>query len=195
MEAIEEQRVCVQFCFKLGKSSSETFEILQQAFGDDVLSRTTCFEWFKRFKEGRTSVKNNERPGRPSTSKTNETVARVREIIQNNCRLTGREVAEDVGISYGSCQEILTNESGMSRVAAKFVPRLLTDEQKQNRKTISQELIERAETDLDFKKKKNIITGDETWIYGYDVEISYFTHVVLLLLALRKSPHDRNTFS
>ena len=60
MERIEEQRVCVKFCFKLGKSSSETFELLQQAFGDDVLSRTTCFEWFKRFKEGRTSVKDTD---------------------------------------------------------------------------------------------------------------------------------------
>lgn len=168
MEGIEEQRVCVKFCFKLGKSSSETFELLQQAFGDDVLSRTTCFEWFKRFKEGRTSVKDNGRPGRPSTSKTNETVARVREIIRNNRRLTIREVAEDVGISYGSCQEILTKELGMSRIAAKFVPRLLTDEQKQNRKTIAQELFERTESDQDFLK--NIITGDETWIYGYDVE-------------------------
>jgi hypothetical protein len=39
MEGIEEQRVRVKFCFKLGKSSSETFELLQQAFGDDVLSR------------------------------------------------------------------------------------------------------------------------------------------------------------
>jgi len=160
MEGIEEQRVCVKFCFKLGKSSSETFELLQQAFGNDVLSWTTCFEWFKRFKEGRTSVKDNERPGRPSTSKTNETVARVREIIRNNHRLTIREVAEDVGIYYGSCQEILTKELGMSRIAAKFVPRLLTDEQKQNRKTIAQELFERSESDQDFLK--NIITGDET---------------------------------
>ena len=100
---------------------------------DDVLS---VLEWFKRFKEGRTSVKDNERPGRPSTSKTNETVARVREIIRNNRQLTIREVIEDVGISYDSCQEILTKELGMSRIAAKFVPRLLTDEQKQNRKTI-----------------------------------------------------------
>lgn len=101
--------MCVKFCFKLGKSSSETFELLQQAVGNDVLSQTTCFEWFKR-----TSVKDNELPGRPSTSKTNETVARVREIIRNNRRLTIREVAEEVGISYGSCQEILTKELGMS---------------------------------------------------------------------------------
>lgn len=140
MEVIEEQRVCVKFCFKLGKISSETFELLQQAFGDDVLFRTSCFEWFK---EGRTPVKDNERPGRPSTSKTNEIVAHVREIIQNNRRLTIREVAEDIRILYGSCQEILTKELGISRIAAKIVHRLLTDEQKQNRKTIAQELFSR----------------------------------------------------
>jgi hypothetical protein len=50
MEGIEEQRVCVKFCFKFGKSSSETF-------GDDALSRTTFFKWFKQFKEGRISVR------------------------------------------------------------------------------------------------------------------------------------------
>ncbi|KAF0708055.1 protein GVQW3-like, partial [Aphis craccivora] len=177
MEGIEEQRVCVKFCFKLGKSSSETFELLQQAFGNDVLSWTTCFEWFKRFKEGRTSVKDNERPGRPSTSKTNETVARVREIIRNNHRLTIREVAEDVGIYYGSCQEILTKELGMSRIAAKFVPRLLTDEQKQNRKTIAQELFERSESDQDFLK--NIITVHREWVpQGQTVNQHYYLEVM-----------------
>jgi len=45
MERIEEQRVCVKFCFKLKKSSSETFELLQQPFGVGLLSRKTCFEW------------------------------------------------------------------------------------------------------------------------------------------------------
>ncbi|XP_050547198.1 protein GVQW3-like [Daktulosphaira vitifoliae] len=125
METIEEKRVYVKFCFKLRKSSSGTFELLKQAFGDDVLSRTTFFEWFNRFKEGRTSIEDNERSVRPSTSKTNEIVALNREIIRNNRRLTIREVAEDVGISHGSCQEVLTKKLGMSRIAAKFVPRLI----------------------------------------------------------------------
>jgi len=56
----------------------------------------------------------------------------------------------------------------MHRVAAKFVPRLLTEEQKQNRVTVSQELLGRSNTDENFLK--NVITGDETWVYGYDVE-------------------------
>jgi hypothetical protein len=56
----------------------------------------------------------------------------------------------------------------MQRVAAKFVPCLLTDEQKQKRLQVTQELFDRANTDKNFLK--NIITGDETWVYGYDVE-------------------------
>jgi len=56
----------------------------------------------------------------------------------------------------------------MHRVAAKFVPHLLTEEQKQNRVTISQELLDRSNTDENFLK--NVVTGDETWVYGYDVE-------------------------
>ena len=56
----------------------------------------------------------------------------------------------------------------MHRVVAKFVPRLLTEEQKQNRVTVSQELLDRSNTDESFLK--NVITVDETWVYGYDVE-------------------------
>ena len=48
-----EQRNAVKFCFKLGKSASETFELIKQAYGDDALSRTRDFEWHKVFKEGR----------------------------------------------------------------------------------------------------------------------------------------------
>ena len=56
----------------------------------------------------------------------------------------------------------------MHRVAAKFVPRLLTEEQKQNRVTVSQELLDRSNTDENCLK--NVITGDGTWVYDYDVE-------------------------
>ena len=56
----------------------------------------------------------------------------------------------------------------MRRVSAKFVPRLLTDDQKENRVEISQELLANANGNENFLK--NIVTGDETWVYGYDVE-------------------------
>ena len=56
----------------------------------------------------------------------------------------------------------------MRRDAAKFVARLLTEAQKENRVTVSQELFDRSNADENFLK--NVITGDETWVYGYDVE-------------------------
>jgi DNA-binding Lrp family transcriptional regulator len=62
-------------------------------------------------------------------------------LILQNRRLTIREIAEDVGISFGSCQTILTEKLKMHRVAAKFVPRVLTEDQKANRVNISQELL------------------------------------------------------
>jgi len=56
----------------------------------------------------------------------------------------------------------------MRGVSIKFVPRFLTDDQKENRVEISQELLANGSVNEDFLK--NIITGDETWVYGYDVE-------------------------
>jgi histone-lysine N-methyltransferase SETMAR len=79
-----------------------------------------------------------------------------------------REVAEESDISLVSCHNILTEKLGMHRVAAKFVPRLLTDEQREQRVGINQELLDQANSDGNLLK--NIVTGDETWVYGYDVE-------------------------
>jgi hypothetical protein len=70
-------------------------------------------------------------------SKTDDNVAKVREVIRSNRRLTVREVAEEVSIPKTACHEILTENLGMHCIAVKFVPRLLTDYQKQNRVDVS----------------------------------------------------------
>jgi len=142
--------------------------MLQQAYGEDCLSRTQCYEWYQRFKSDRTSIEDDHKSGRPSSSTGDDHIEKVRSVILENRRLTIREVSEEVGISKSSCHTILTEKLKMHRVAAKFVPRLLRDEQKQNRVTVSQELLDRSNTDENFLK--NVITGDETWVYGYDVE-------------------------
>jgi hypothetical protein len=56
MHAKIEQGVCITFCVKLGKSATETLEMLREAFGEVLLSRTAAFEWHSRFKTGRVSV-------------------------------------------------------------------------------------------------------------------------------------------
>ena len=51
-----EQRICIKFCFKIGKTAMETYQLLQQAHGEDAMGRTQVFDWFRRCKEGRTSA-------------------------------------------------------------------------------------------------------------------------------------------
>ena len=45
----KEQRVCMKFCFLLGKSAAETILMLQEAFKEEALSKTEVYEWFSRF--------------------------------------------------------------------------------------------------------------------------------------------------
>ncbi|GFX50752.1 protein GVQW3 [Trichonephila clavipes] len=75
-----EQRCAIKFCFRLGHNATETFAKLQQAYGDSVLSRALIFRWFKVFSEGRESIEDEPRSGRPSVSKTAENVVRFRDL-------------------------------------------------------------------------------------------------------------------
>ena len=68
--------------------------MLQQAYGEDCLSRTQYHEWYQRFKSGRTSIEDDPKSGWPSTSMDDDHVEKVRALIRQNRRLTVREVAE-----------------------------------------------------------------------------------------------------
>jgi len=85
-------------------------------------------------------------------------IEKVRSVIHEYRRLTIREVSEEEGICKSSCHTILTEKLKMHRVATKFVLRLLTEEQKQNRITVCQELLDHSNTDENFLK--NVIRGN-----------------------------------
>lgn len=72
MANLKEQRVCLKFCFLLEKSATKAYQMLQQAFKEDAMSRTQVFEWFGHFKRGEMSVEDHARSGRPSTSRNDE---------------------------------------------------------------------------------------------------------------------------
>ena len=168
MNKLKEQRFAVKFCVKLGKSTMETFAVLNTAYSDVAMKRATCFRWHKRFKNGRLSVEDDERSGRPSISTDDPHIDEINTLVQANQRLTVRELAEECGISVGSCHHILTKEFKMHRIAAKFVPCLMTSDQQDHRVQVCQDLLDHSENDEEFLSK--IITGDESWVYGYDVE-------------------------
>ena len=71
-------------------------------------------------------------------------ITKVRTVVRNNRRLTVRQIADDCEISVSSCDTILTDDLHMKRVCTKFVPRLLTDDQREQRQTIVRDLFENS---------------------------------------------------
>jgi hypothetical protein len=130
MADIQEQRINIEFCFKLGNTYTEAHEMMKNAYDDQCMSRTHCYECFKRFKDGRYSTYDEPRLGRPSTSCDYVHVAQVREIVRSNRRLTVREIAEECNISMGSCRDILTTKLEIHRVVSQFAPRILTQDER-----------------------------------------------------------------
>ena len=120
--------------------ATEAHEMLQKAFKEEALSRTQVFEWFARFKRGEMIVEDHPHSGRPSTSRSDEHVKKIRQKIKEDRRYTIDEISEALGVSWSSCQRILTVDLNMRRVAAKFVSRLLTQEQKNTHLTLCQDL-------------------------------------------------------
>ena len=147
-----EKRMCIKFCHKLGKTATETYQMLLLAYWDETISRARVFEWYKQFKEGRSIVESDEREGHPSTSRNEEIIQKIQTDIRGNRRLIISELSNEFQISFGSVQTILTTNLGMRRVAAKFFPKLLSNEQKENRKQIATDLLECSESDEFFFK-------------------------------------------
>ena len=132
------------------------FEMLTVAFGESTISRTQVQLWYNRFKEGREDVRDDARPGRPSTLTTDKNIEAVKQMLLNNRRTTIREVGDDVG------QVIFTDVLGVKRMAAKIVPKLLNFKQKHGHRS--------GDVDDDPNLLKKVRTGDKASVYGSSIE-------------------------
>ncbi|UYV75059.1 hypothetical protein LAZ67_12002264 [Cordylochernes scorpioides] len=153
-----EQRICIKFCYKIGKSASKTLDLLKLAFGNENVNKPTTFRWFSRFKNGMESVKDEKRVGRPILHRNPEKVSQISNLIKENPRIGLRDIEEETEISKSLVGSIIKEDLQLNKTPSKFVPKMLTIQQKENR----------IEKTLIWKEK--VITGDETWVYGYDPE-------------------------
>jgi len=155
-----EQRCAIKFCVKLNENATETYEKLKRAYGEHALSRAQVFRWHKKFLDGRESVEDEPRSGRPCTSKTEENVTKVRDLVRSHRGLTVRMISSVLNLNRQTVHEIFTLELGMQKICAKLVPKILTNEPKENRRNMCLDLLERIENDK--KIFKLFIKGDET---------------------------------
>ena len=100
--------------------------MFEEAFEGDSMSKSQSERWHKIFREGRENVANDTRCGRPATSHGDATVARVRELLNADRRMSVRLLGDTLNISKSVIHRIVTDELQMRKVCAKLVPKVLT---------------------------------------------------------------------
>jgi len=113
------------FLWSEGVPGAEIHRRLAAQYGDNVLPLPSVYQWIEPFKSGRTSVKDEERVGRPATATTDDTFERARVLILNNKRVTVDEVATHLQISHVSAYYIMHNRLNFHKVYARWVPKQL----------------------------------------------------------------------
>ena len=105
-----EERYAIRLCFKLGKNATETYGMLQTAFGASCMNRATVFEWHKRFKEGRESVRDDERCGRSKKVRTPELISHITNFMDKDRRVSIETISAQFDVSVGTVHTIIREE-------------------------------------------------------------------------------------
>jgi hypothetical protein len=121
LTAVMEQQVSIKFCVKLGKTPTETYEILQTVYGDEALNRNSVFEWFKQFKDGREDLQDDPRSRRPSTSRNTDTMENVREVVTRSSIDSEYVMLDESNINKETIHQILHEYLQKRNICAKFV--------------------------------------------------------------------------
>ncbi|XP_054286123.1 histone-lysine N-methyltransferase SETMAR-like [Macrosteles quadrilineatus] len=124
--------------------------------------------WRQSFIDGRKSLHDEQRNGRPSTSRASTVVEDVRKVIDTDRRLTWDEIITqlppNVEISRASLHRIILNDLSLSKVCARWVPRLLSERHKEQRVDAALQFQQFFDDEGDGLFNR-IVTGDETWVH------------------------------
>ena len=106
-EGTLEERYAIKFCFKLGKNTTETYGMLQTAFRPSCMNRTSVFEWHKRFKEGRESMRDDERCGRSKEVRISELIGQLKNFMDKDRRVSIETISAQFDVSVGTVHTII----------------------------------------------------------------------------------------
>jgi len=123
------------------------------------MGASSARQWVKHFKNGNTSIQDQPRSGRPPTTSTEPNKKRVDEIIKEDRRVTLDAVTTKLGIGHNAVQE-MTGSLGFRKICARWVPRLLTEDHKVQRKSITSEMLRRYRDSPD-------LTSSEYHLFGF----------------------------
>ncbi|GFY04776.1 uncharacterized protein TNCV_420301 [Trichonephila clavipes] len=90
--------------------------MIKEAYGDAVMGISGVFEWHKLFQEDRKRVEDDDHTRLPSTSKTNQNVSRVKNVLNSDHRMSIRMIADELSIPQTQVFEIVTRILAKRRV-------------------------------------------------------------------------------
>ena len=144
---------------KLGCSLKKLMTEISTAYGPSFVSYDTVRWWKKKFESGVESIKNAPKSGRPKSAPRKEIVFKIKEIIEGDARFTVHDIARKVGISL-STVHLLKKHLKVRKISARWVPHLLTDEQKRQRVKSAKKLLQMFPK-CDKKQFANVVIGNE----------------------------------
>ena len=121
--------------------------MFETAFGSFCMNRASVFERHKRFKEGRESVRDDERFGRYKEVRTPEFIGQIKNFMEKDCRVFIETISAQFYVSVGTVHTIIREELKMQMNCAKFVPRVFRKDQKERRCHDSREMVELINSD------------------------------------------------
>ncbi|KAG5313898.1 SETMR methyltransferase, partial [Acromyrmex insinuator] len=147
-------RSLIKHYFLKGKTAKETKEKLDKYYVANAPSDYTVKYWFREFRGGRNSTTDEIRSGRPSDAVTEENVKKIHEMVLADRKVKVRELADATKISTERTRHILGEILHMKKLSCRWVPRMLTPDQKHD-------LLMRNRADF----WRRLVTVDKTWIH------------------------------
>ncbi|GLH05037.1 Mariner Mos1 transposase [Gryllus bimaculatus] len=138
------------------------------ALGDVFPHRTKIFRRYREFRRRNFSLEDAERAGRPRTSATEENIAAVRKMLDEDRRVTYEQIEDTLDLNAQAIRSILHDHLQAKKLCCLWVPHTPTEEQMTRRVTWCREMLKRFSKGQS-RYVNSIVTDDETWLYYHDV--------------------------
>ena len=159
----ENIRFYIKMRVALNVPARDIYEELYTVHSDQAPCLRTVERWCQRFREGQEELDDDTRSGRPVAATTPENIEQVRLIINEDSRVTIEEIQEQTGLTYGTTQRIIKDHLQLTKITARYVPKELTDFQRNERVRICRENLRKFKDGT--WRLCNAVTGDESWFF------------------------------
>ena len=162
-----EIRAVVHYFFLNGIPAASAAAKLKATYGEQSMSRTGVLYWYKEFREGRESVLQAAKPGRPLK---NENIDVIETILKEYPFASARFISYEVNLSLNTVIRILKEELHLKKRYRRWVPKILNSDQKKKRMDMSKNMYNFL-SKLKENQRYAVITCDESWFFlSYDFD-------------------------